>query len=237
MRTEESLAEVFVQLSDTLTAEFDVVEFLVRLVERCVELLAVDAAGLMLAGGDGALEVAAATSGSARMLELFQLQSDEGPCVDCHRSGQTVEVADVSTAAGRWPRFVPACRDAGFAAVHAVPLRCRDQTIGGMNLFRAEPGALGPAEARIARALTDVATIGLLQNRALTEKSVLVEQLQGALRSRVLIEQAKGALAERLGLDADAAFALLRQHARTNNRRLSDLATAVLQGRDDLAAR
>lgn len=224
------MAETFVALADTLVADFDVVELLQGLTDRCVSLLEVDAAGLLLADPSHRLQLIASTSDAARLLELFQLQAREGPCVDCHRYGHPVVVPDIAVVAGRWPRFAPACRRAGFVGVHAVPMRYREQTIGALNLFRSDPGGLDRSGARIARALADVATIGLLQQRAISDMAELIEHLQTALDSRVVIEQAKGALAERLGLDTDEAFATLRRHARDHNLRLTELARAVVDG-------
>jgi hypothetical protein len=178
--------------------------------------------------------VVAASSEAARLLELFQLQSDQGPCLDCFRAGQPVDSGDLAAAGQRWPRFAPAAQQAGFAAVQALPMRLRDQVIGALNLFRASPGALPPADVRVGQALADVATISLLHERSMRHSDTLNEQLQTALNSRVIIEQAKGKLAERLGLDMDQAFSLLRDFARARNRRLSDLAQAFVDGSDTL---
>jgi GAF domain-containing protein len=171
------------------------------------------------------------------LLEVFQLQSGEGPCLDCHRDGQAVVIPDVTAVTARWPRFAPACRQAGFAAVHAMPMRCRDQIVGAMNLFQADPGPLEPAIVRIAQALTDAATIGLLQQRAMHDQHVLVEQLQVALNSRIVIEQATGIIAERSGLDLEHAFAAMRQQARNQNLGLTDLARMVIDGTAQLPRR
>ena len=229
----ELLSETFVELTDTMVAGFDVIDFLHVLTDRSVQLLDVSAAGLMLADPRGELRVVAASSQAARLLELFQLQNDQGPCLDCFRTGRPVAAADLAAAA-RWPRFAPAARQAGFAAVQALPMRLREQVIGALNLFRASPGALAPAGIRVGQALADVATISLLHERGMRHSDVLNEQLQTALNSRVVIEQAKGKLAERLGVDMDQAFALLRDHARASNRRLSDLARAFIDGTESL---
>ncbi|HYH32348.1 MAG TPA: GAF and ANTAR domain-containing protein [Pseudonocardia sp.] len=234
MRSDE-VAGALVEFADTLVAEFDIVEFLQRLTDRCVELLPVDAAGLVLADTAGRSQVLAATSDDARLVELIQLHLEEGPCVECLRDGQPVDVGDVAHAGQRWPRFSPALLRLGFHAVQALPLRRRSDVIGAMNLFRTTPGELDAPTVRIARAFTDVATIGLLQQRARREQELLVEQLQTALASRVLIEQAKGVLAERLKLGTEQAFTLLRQHARSRNHRLTDLARAVIEGHADLS--
>jgi hypothetical protein len=234
MRSDE-LAGALVEFADTLVADFDIVEFLQRLTDRCVELLPVDAAGLVLADTEGRPQVLAATSDDARLVELIQLHLEEGPCVECLRDGQPVHVGDIATVEQRWPRLAPALLRLGFHAVHTLPLRRREDVIGSMNLFRTAPVGLDPATARIARAFTDVATIGVLQQRARREQELLVEQLQAALASRVVIEQAKGVLAERLKLGTEQAFGLLRQHARSRNHRLTDLARAVIEGRADLS--
>jgi GAF domain-containing protein len=226
---EIALADVFVEMADTLVDDFDVIDFLHVLTERCVQLLGISAAGLLLTDGQDTLQLVAASSERTRLLELFQLQTDQGPCVDCFRTGRPVSVADLP-AAGRWPRFTAAAAEVGFAAVHALPMRLRSEVIGALNFFDIAPGALDEGKLRIGQALADVATIGLLQQRAIHRGDVLTEQLQTALNSRVLIEQAKGILAERLHLDVADAFTLLRSNARNHNRRLSDLAQAVIDG-------
>ncbi|TDC64672.1 ANTAR domain-containing protein [Micromonospora sp. KC207] len=229
-----ALADVFVEMADTLVDDFDVIEFLHALTERCVELLGVSAAGLLLTDQRGTLQVVAASSERTRLLEQFQLQTDQGPCLDCFRTGQPVSVADLTLTTARWPRFTAAAADVGFAAVHALPMRLRSEVIGALNLFEVRPGALDKGKLRIGQALADVATIGLLQQRAIHRREILTEQLQTALNSRVLIEQAKGVLAERLQVDVDRAFAILRDGARSRNRRLSELSQAVIDGSEQL---
>jgi GAF domain-containing protein len=231
----DQLAGALVEFADTLVADFDIAEFLQRLTDRCVELLPVDAAGLVLCDEDGRLRLVASTSDDAALVEAFQLHIDEGPCVECYRSGEAVGAGDIASLGNRWPRLVPALQQLGFSAVHSLPMRRRADVIGAMNLFRMAPGDLDPAAAGIARALTEIATIGLLQQKARHEKEALVEQLQTALASRVVIEQAKGVLAERLKLGTDQAFKLLRHHARRRNRRLTDFARAVIEGQAEVA--
>jgi GAF domain-containing protein len=230
---ETKLADVFVEMADTLVDDFDVIDFLQVLTERCVQLLGVAAAGLLVTDGQDTLQLVAASSERTRLLELFQLQTDQGPCVDCFRTGQPVSVVDLPSA-GRWPRFTAAAAEVGFAAVHALPMRLRNEVIGALNLFDINPGALDVDKLRIGQALADVATIGLLQQRAIRRRDVVTEQLQTALNSRVLIEQAKGVLAERLHLDVADAFAMLRSGARSHNRRLSELAQAIVDGSEQL---
>ncbi len=230
---ETQLVDVFVEMADTLVDDFDVIEFLHMLTERCVQLLDISAAGLLLTDGQDTLQLVAASSERTRLLELFQLQTDQGPCVDCFHTGQPVSVADLPTA-GRWPRFTAAAAEVGFAAVHALPMRLRTEVIGALNFFDTNPGALAEGKLRVGQALADVATIGLLQQRAIRRGDMVTQQLQTALNSRVLIEQAKGILAERLHLDVADAFALLRADARNHNRRLSDLAQAIVDGSEQI---
>jgi transcriptional regulator with GAF, ATPase, and Fis domain len=228
------LSETFVELTDTMVAGFDVIDFLHVLTNRSVQLLDVSAAGLLLADPRGDLRVVAASSEAARLLELFQLQNDEGPCLDCFRGGEPVTVLDLSAEAQRWPRFVVAAQESNFAAVQALPMRLRDQVIGALNLFRVIPGPFDPDSIRVGQAMADVATISLLQERSMRHTDALNEQLQTALNSRVTIEQAKGKLAERLGMNMDQAFNLLRDNARSRNLRLSDLAQAFIDGQETL---
>jgi transcriptional regulator with GAF, ATPase, and Fis domain len=222
------LSDTFVDLADTMVAEFDVIDFLDMLADRSARLLGVSAVGVLLADPRGHLRVAAASSEAAGLVELFQIQNDQGPCLDCFRTGQPVIAAGLADLDQRWPRFAAAATQAGFGAVHALPMRLRDQVIGALNLFSTGTGALSQADLRIGQALADVATIGLLQERNVRRAETIAEQLQGALNSRVVIEQAKGRLAERLGLDMDQAFALLRNRARNTNQRLTDVAHQVI---------
>jgi transcriptional regulator with GAF, ATPase, and Fis domain len=228
--SERQVAEVFVELADTLVDDFDLIDFLHRLTERCVDLLDVSAAGLLLTDQRGALQVVAASTERTRLLELLQLQTDQGPCPECFHTGRPVTVIDLAGTAGRWPAFVVAAQRIGFASVHALPMRLRTDVIGALNLFDTRVGALSADTVRLGQALADVATIGLLQARAISRRDTIAEQLQGALNSRVIIEQAKGVLAERRGLDMDQSFALLRTTARSTNRRLSELARDVVDG-------
>jgi GAF domain-containing protein len=227
------LSETFVELTDTMVADFDVIDFLQVLTDRSAQLLDVSAAGLLLADPRGELRVVAASSEAARLLELLQLQHGQGPCLDCFRSGRAVTATDLSTDR-RWPRFADAAAEAGLGAVQALPMRLREQVIGALNLFRAAPGDFDPVNVRVGQALADVATIGLLHERNMRHRDTLNEQLQAALNSRVIIEQAKGKLAERLGLDMDQAFNVLRDHARARNLRLSDLARAFIDGTQNI---
>jgi transcriptional regulator with GAF, ATPase, and Fis domain len=238
---EALISRAFVSLADTLVDEYDIIDLLDRLVEFSVQLLAADAAGILLGDARQELQVVAASSEDAQLMELLQLQADEGPCLDCFQTVAPVSVPDLADAVERWPGFVAAVtRRGAFRSVHALPMRLRGQAIGAMNLFHHEPGPLPPDDLALGQALADVATIGILSERAIRQSEVLNEQLQAALNSRVIIEQAKGVLSQRGGLSMDAAFDRLRRYARDHSLRLSDvarqvvdtdLATEVLAGR------
>jgi GAF domain-containing protein len=200
------------------------------LVERSVGLLDASAAGLVLADTHGTLRLMASTSEAMELVELFQFQSDEGPCLDCYRSGEPVIAGDLAAATDRWPRFAQYAADAGFSSAHALPLRLRDEVLGALNLFREVPGALGHADIAVGQALADVATIAVLQFRAVREAHTVAEQLQEALQTRIVIEQAKGVLAERAEVGMEEAFFRLRSYARSHRRLLTEVAEEVVKG-------
>jgi GAF domain-containing protein len=224
------LAEAFVGLADTLVADFDVVDLLQDLVEECVALLEVSAAGLLLTDQRGGLRVLASTSEDSRLLELFQLQAERGPCLECITTGAPVLVPDLAASGERWPEFAMEAARRGFASVHAVPMRLRQEVLGALNLFHASPGPLPKEDLRAAQALADVATIGILQQRTIARGEVVAEQLQTALNSRVVIEQAKGVIAASGKIDMDSAYRHLRGYARNHNLRLTETARSVATG-------
>ncbi len=222
--------QVFVQLADTLTADFDVIDFLHALAEQSVELLDVSACGISLADHTGQLNLVAASTEQVRLLELSQVQAVDGPCVDAFRSGALVSCIDLATDQVRWPTFTVAALAAGFTAVHALPMRLRGESIGAMSLYSNRSPGLSRRAAELGQALADVATIGILHERAFRREEMITEQLQNALASRITIEQAKGVLAERLHLTIEDAFALLRAYSREQNLKLADTARAVIEG-------
>jgi GAF domain-containing protein len=230
---EQRLTEVFVELADTLVDEFDVVDLLQTLTERTVELVDSDAAGLMLDDQRGNLRLIAHTDESARLLELFELQQQEGPCLDCFATGQAIVNIDLTTATDRWPVFSQAAREVGFGTSHAVPLRLRRQVIGALNLFTTGLRPLSDDHLAIAQGLADIATIGLLHERAVRDQVTLSEQLQAALQSRILVEQAKGVLSAQAGMSVEAAFALMRTHSRRTGQPLTTVAAGIVAGRVD----
>ena len=224
------LAQTFVTLADTLVDDFDVLDLLHTLAARCAELLDVAAVGLLLADSEGQLRVTVASREDARLLELFQIQNEEGPCLECYRTGERVRAFDLEGEETRWPRFSAVAVGQGYSAVVALPLRLRGQVIGAMNLFGDSGGTtITEEDIPVAQALADVATIAILQDRLAQDRNVLTEQLQFALNSRVAIEQAKGALANKLEIGTDEAFALLRGRARNTRRRLVEVAHEVVR--------
>jgi GAF domain-containing protein len=222
------LSDLFVEVADTLVDDFDLVLFLQSLTQHVAVVSDASAVGLMLGDQRGELRFMAASHESAEMLDLLQLQDDEGPSLDCFRSGEPVVNADLARAGERWPRFAPAALTAGFSSVHAFPMRLRETVIGTINAFTTQGTQLGESEGRVVQGLADIATIAILQERTIARAEALTEQLQSALNSRIVIEQAKGALARIEGVGVDEAFEILRSRARSSRQRLVDVAAAVL---------
>jgi GAF domain-containing protein len=231
---ERLLAEAFVGLADTLVDDYDVLDVLDQLVAHSVALLSADAAGILLVDSRERLRVVASSNERSDVIELLQVQADEGPCVDCVRTGRPVVVTDLDAAAARWPRFAAALHERTapdeerYRSVHALPLRLRGEAIGGMNLFHTRPGPLPEADLRLGQALADIATIGILQERAIRHGEIVTEQLQSALNSRVVIEQAKGVLAQYGNLTVATAFDRLRRYSRGHNLLLAGVARRVV---------
>lgn len=225
------LLEVFATLADTLVDDYDTFELLQTLVASSVELLDVDAAGILLADRNNDLELVASTSEASRLVEMIQLSAEEGPCVDSFRLGVPVVVPDITADATRWPRFAELASLQGFSSVFAVPLRLRKMTIGTLNLFRTTSSTLDDYETRAAQAMADVATIGILHERTLRASDTAREQLEHALRSRVTIEQAKGVIAFMSSISVEEAFNRLRSHARSVRRPLAEVALDVVERR------
>ncbi len=229
--SDRRVREVFIELSDTLVDDFDIIEFLDRLAVRCSELLGVSACGIMLVDHYGALNLVAASTEQARLVELTQVQNLEGPCLDAFTTGRPVQQADLRAADVRWPRFAAAAVEAGYLAVQGIPMRLRDTVLGAVNLLSEVAEPLSDDTIALGQALADAATIGIVHQRAVARQEVVTEQLQAALNSRILIEQAKGFLTHSLSVGVDEAFAVLRAYARENNRRLTDVAEDLVQGR------
>ena len=228
LNREKRIVSTFVTLADSLVVGFDVVELLQTLVDTCTDVLEVSAAGIMLADDHGELSVLVSTSEAGNLVELIQLSTGSGPCVDSYRKGVVVSIPDVEAIGHDWPDFTAAAVAQGFHSVHAVPLRLRSDVIGTMNLFGMGKIALNAEDASVAQGLADVATIAILQERAVKEHSIAREQLQGALDSRVIIEQAKGVISQLRDINMDEAFALLRQHARSNHLQIREVSEQVV---------
>ncbi len=229
MISTEHLSDVFVDVADTLVDDFDLIDFLHTLTAHAGSVSGADAVGLMLADHNGLLQFMASSNESGRLLELCQLQVEEGPCVDSFHAAEPAVNADLASADAKWPRFAPAALQAGFQSVHAFPMRLRGEAFGALNLFSRTDQKFAPGEVRVVQAIADVATIALVQERAVARADALAEQLQGALNTRIIIEQAKGALAYQLDITPDEAFQDLRTRARTSSRLLVDVTTEYLQ--------
>ena len=224
----EQLTEVFVEMADTLVDDYDSVDFLHRLTEHAAAISGAGAVGLMLADHQGRLQSFAASNDTARQLELLQLQVDEGPCFDCFATKAPVMEAQLAMTHGPWPRFAPAAAAAGFISVYVFPMRLRQRVIGALSLFSSTEAVLAPEDARVVQSLADIATISILHERNLTRAEALTEQLQSALNSRIVVEQAKGAVAQQEGITPTEAFGILRQRARSSQRKLLDVASDAL---------
>jgi GAF domain-containing protein len=227
---QQDIIRSLVTMADNLVDDFDVVDLLTGLSDRCVEVLDVSAAGVMFASPGNDLRLVASSSEAMHVVELFELQAREGPCLDAFHSGQRVETEILRSGSGRWPRFSIVAIEAGFRSVFALPLRLRDRTVGALNLFSVDETPMDEQDVLVAQGLADLATISVLQHGAATEMQRVNEQLNHALESRIVIEQAKGVVAERAGVDVAEAFVRLRSYARKNNLLLADVAAAAIEG-------
>jgi GAF domain-containing protein len=225
---EGAIIDAFVHLSDTLVEDYDVIEFLHYLTERCVELTDVDEVGVMIGALPGRLQAVAASTERSYLLELFEVQNEDGPCLDAFRGGVNVTVENLSEEPDRWPVFTPRALAAGFAAVHSIPMQLRNEVIGAVNLLCVEPGALSSGDERLVRALSDIATVGILQQRTISEVEVINTHLTAALTSRIRVEQAKGVVAERVGTTVDEAFVMIRSYARGRQLRLTAVCEQIV---------
>ncbi len=228
-------AATLVELVDTLVGDFDVIDMLTVLTTRSVELVGAAAAGILLADSNGTLRVIGASNDQAHLLELLQVQNEEGPCLDSYRTGQVVTHPDL-TMDSPWPRFAAVSVTQGYPSVCAVPMRLQELRLGCLNLFMSEPGALPESDVTLAQALADVASIAIMQDQSSRDSAVREAHLQRALDSRIVIEQAKGMIAVHQDVGMDAAFERLRSHARSNNLHLTDVATTLIDGSVSLDA-
>ncbi|QCW49287.1 GAF and ANTAR domain-containing protein [Nocardioides dongxiaopingii] len=227
-RRERDLIRAFVDLSHELVDDYDIVDMLTKLTANCAELLNVASAGLLLADSSGVLHLAASSSERAHDLELFQLQRDEGPCLDCFRGGKPIVVPELAAAEDQWPSFTHAARSAGFQSVHAVPMRIRTRVLGALGLFGDGVGRLDDEDLELAQALVHVASVAIINEKSAADLETVNTQLQRALDSRVVLEQAKGIVANAGEVNVRDAFVLLRHYARDHGRKLTDVAAEVV---------
>lgn len=230
MTRESLLISTLVELADNLVDEFDVIEVLTMLCNRCVDTVDVDAAGVMLVSPTGVLQYVASSSESMRVLELYQIQVDEGPCVDCFHTGEAIINQGLDHDDDKWPNFRPRAVALGFHSVYCLPMRLRGRVIGALNFFRVDPQDLDAEDVIVAQGLADVATIAILQHQSSLDAKILSAQLNNALNSRIIIEQAKGMISQALRCDMDLAFNRLRAYARNHNARLTAVASSIVEG-------
>lgn len=232
MNSELAIVRALVELSDTLIDDFDIIEFLHRLCTYSVELLDVDAAGVILVDDEDRLTVLAASNGDIEVLNLFQIEHGQGPALTAYHSRQPVLARSKEVLLDRWPIFGESVTR-NFASVYALPMRLRGDALGALNLYGRRPDILTHDDIPLSQALADIATIGLLQQQTIRKAHELSDQLQHALDSRTTIEQAKGKYRERYHVDAGVAFEALRSYSRSNNMKLVSVAEAFLN--DDIA--
>lgn len=232
--SDEQFFARLVTLADTLVTGFDVVDLADRLVSSCLEFLPVTSAGIMLDDQRGSLRVLASSSEETRLLELFELQNNEGPCLEAFTTGELVAEADLRTAGDRWPMFTAAAEGQQILAAYALPMQLRSRTIGALNLFCTSAVGLDDRQIEVAHMMATMATLGILNHWSVRRSEVIAEQLQTALNSRIVIEQAKGVIAERSGVDMGIAFEMLRSAARSSQRPISEVAEDVARGRQVL---
>lgn len=233
---DQMIIDSLIEIADNLVDNFDVVDLLTGLTDRCVNVLSFSAAGVMLTSPPGELRLVASSSEAMQVVELFELQSNEGPCLDAFRTGERVAHERLQNEDGRWPQFSKVAYAAGFRSVFALPLRLRETTIGALNLFSVDEAPASESDVAVARGFADLATVSILQHGATVEIRTVNEQLSRALGERIVIEQAKGVVSERAGIDVAEAFSRLRSYARAHRMPLAEVAQAAIDGTLEAAA-
>jgi len=231
---EKDLLDVFVLLADSLRTGHDIIDTMDILVQSSTTFTSAVEAGLMLADAGGTLHVVASTSERVAEVEEAQLGLHEGPCLVSFRTALPVEVPDIAASRSRWPDFAAVAESRGFLAAHAVPLRHRTTTLGGINLFGDRLGALSDRDATLVEAMAQMATISVIQHQIAAKQATVNDQLQNALESRMLIEQAKGVLSQLHTVQVDDAFRMMRTYARSTGTKLRDVAENVVRRRLEL---
>ena len=221
-----ALAITLIEITNSVTQGAETIEIFTELAGKCVNLLPVAAAGILLRDVTGTLQVIGASSPSAHLLDLFQVQNEQGPCLECTMTGMPVTDVELQ-ATGRWPRFAALTRAQGFQAVYALPLRSRDVTVGALNLFAREP--LSSSRLVVAQALADTATLSLLQVDPHIDLQIVIRRIHLAVESRNTLEQAQGMIAQRFSIDAEQALIRLQDVSESTALSLVEVATAVIQ--------
>ncbi|MFI7405565.1 GAF domain-containing protein [Streptomyces sp. NPDC049541] len=237
MNREQQLAEALVGLADSLADDVDPVVLLDRLALNCLDLVGADAVGVMIAGRRGELRLMAATDQSAALTEFFQLQIDEGPCVDCYRKSERIDAPDLDDSAHRWPHVAPYAREHGFRAAHALPMRVHHQTVGALNLLLTTPGSLSPLDLHLAQALADVTTVALVNWSPRTANwspqplrpTDVSSSVQRAVAAKATVDIATGMIAEYGDLSLPDARSALGGWATRSGRRLTEVAHGLVQ--------
>jgi len=222
-----SAAQAFADAAAAVVNQEDVADTLAKLLGKCAELTGHDALGLLVRTGSGHIELLAATSHQATELELYQLQHDEGPCLESIGAGQVVTAVGEDEISVRWGLVGEAVLAAGFRSVYAAPLRWRGETIGGLNAFATSPHRLDPEQALLTQAFADVATIVIVQTATLSMEQ-LNSRISAALEGRTIVEQAKGVLAFLHDVDMPTAYRLLQTRAADSNTTLSETAARIV---------
>lgn len=224
----DAVAAAVNDIAEVLAEHGEPLDLAHRLVRHCAALLSASAVGLLVEDSRRELQLLAATPCATRAVELLQLDLGQGPCLEAYRTGAVVSVATAAELRERWPEFARGTAELGVVAVHSVPVRSGGRTIGALNLFRDHEGPYTALESDVAHAMATFGAVGITQLEHVAEGARVQAQLQEALDSRIVIEQAKGALAQRHGTDPDEAFQRLRSQARSQRRRLREVAQEVV---------
>ena len=223
----EATVGVVAGLSWSVTDEHELLEFLERTVTLATTLIgAADGAGVTANVG-GAPFTAVSSDGGVLTVDEAQYVAGDGPCLHAMRSG-TVVHADLATVRARWPEFAPAAQEGGVQEFLAAPLGEGQQWLGALNLYSTDGAGFTPRDSVLLRLLVSNATRSVQDYARLRAAHDLAAQLREAMASRAPIEQAKGILMAAHGLDADAAFNLLRTRSQHTNTKLHELARTFL---------
>ncbi|MCX2949701.1 GAF domain-containing protein [Lentzea sp. NEAU-D7] len=236
-RAQEQIAVTLSELTARLVGRHDADSVLRLVTAACGTLLSASATGVLLADPRGGLSVVAASDERARFLELLQSQIDEGPFVDCVRDDAMVGCPDLEDGRGHWPAFTRAALDAGFRAVHAVPMRLAGDAVGGLNVFYAAVTPWQDWQRRLGQVLADLAVLGLSQDDDdPARRHRLAERTLTTLNDRVMLAHAIGMVAGGLDTGTDEARRLIFDHATRNRRPIRDVARGLTGGDLDAAA-